>query len=162
MGGGEIDRPGVSGPRGGLSEPCRPEWDVETSTQTRRQEARRDARTVTAERRAALLNQAKRLEELAARVMTAVGDRDGSSNIGAVIWAGAERTDPSRGVDCVEPSSGAAITSACERRHDSVGLLVNLRRTRDRDYGTQDNASVGRLAPWNIVRGGMSDRRNTG
>lgn len=46
------------------------------SQQTRRQEARRDARTVTAKRRAALLDRAKRVEDLAVQVMTAIGERD--------------------------------------------------------------------------------------
>lgn len=47
------------------------------SQQTMRQKARRDARRTTAKRRAALLERAKRLEDLAAvQVMTAVGERD--------------------------------------------------------------------------------------
>ena len=46
------------------------------SQQTMRQRARRDARTVTSRRRAELLKRAKRLEDLAVRVMTAIGERD--------------------------------------------------------------------------------------
>jgi hypothetical protein len=46
------------------------------SQQTMRHKARRDARTVTSKRRAALFERGKRLEDLAVQVMTAIGERD--------------------------------------------------------------------------------------
>lgn len=46
------------------------------SQQTMRQQARRDARTVTSKRRVALMARAKRLEDLAVLVVTALGERD--------------------------------------------------------------------------------------
>jgi hypothetical protein len=46
------------------------------SQQTMRQKARRDARSVTSKQRAAPFERAKRLEDLAVQVMTAVGEWD--------------------------------------------------------------------------------------
>ncbi|MFC0221134.1 hypothetical protein [Nocardioides zeicaulis] len=46
------------------------------ATQTLRQLARRDARSVAAKRRAELLKRAKRVEDLAVEVVTAIGERD--------------------------------------------------------------------------------------
>lgn len=46
------------------------------STQSVRQAARRDARTIAGKRRAELLDRSRRLEALAVEVMTAIAERD--------------------------------------------------------------------------------------
>ncbi len=48
------------------------------STQSLRQAARRDARTVALKRRAEFFDRSKRLEDLAVNVITAVAERDRS------------------------------------------------------------------------------------
>ncbi|MDR7254291.1 hypothetical protein J2X46_003284 [Nocardioides sp. BE266] len=51
-------------------------WRAVVSQQVDRQRARREARTVASRRRASLLARAKRLEDLAVEVLTALADRD--------------------------------------------------------------------------------------
>lgn len=84
------------------------------SQQTMRQIARRDARTVTSKRRAALLARAKRLEDLAVQVMTAIGERD------AAVAAAEQRAgDALREMTTVE---SVTLREAVEWCGDQIGI----------------------------------------
>ncbi|ABL79383.1 MULTISPECIES: hypothetical protein [unclassified Nocardioides] len=92
------------------------------SQQTMRQKARRDARTVTSKRRAALLERAKRLEDLAVQVMTAIGERD------AAVAAAEQRAGNAlREMTTVE---GVTLREAVEWCGDQIGVreATRLRR----------------------------------
>ena len=92
------------------------------SEQTMRQKARRDARSVTSKRRAALLERARRLEDLAVEVMTAVGERD------AAVAEAEERAGAAlREMTKVE---GVTLRSAVEWCGDQIGVreATRLRR----------------------------------
>jgi len=92
------------------------------SQQTMRQKARRDARSVTSKRRAALLERARRLEDLAVEVMTAVGERD------AAVAEAEERAGAAlREMTKVE---GVTLRSAVEWCGDQIGVreATRLRR----------------------------------
>jgi hypothetical protein len=92
------------------------------SQQTMRQKARRDARSVTSKRRAALLERAKRLEDLAVQVMTAVGERDA-----AVAEAEQRAGNALREMTTVE---GVTLREAVEWCGDQIGVreATRLRR----------------------------------
>lgn len=92
------------------------------SQQTMRQQARRDARTVTSTRRAELLERAKRLEDLAVLVMTAIGERDA-----AVVAAEQRAGSALRQMTTVE---GATLREAVEWCGGRVGIreATRLRR----------------------------------
>jgi hypothetical protein len=92
------------------------------SQQTMRQKARRDARGVTSKRRAALLERAKRLEDLAVQVMTAVGERDA-----AVAEAEKRAGNALREMTTVE---GVTLREAVEWCGDQIGVreATRLRR----------------------------------
>ena len=97
------------------------------SQQTMRQKARRDARTVTSKRRAALLERAKRLEDLAVQVMTAIGERD------AAVAAAEQRAGNAlREMTTVE---GVTLREAVEWCGDQIGVreATRLRRLADDD-----------------------------
>lgn len=102
------------------------------STQSLRQVARRDARTVASKRRSELLDRSKRLEDLAVEVMTAVRERE--------IWvAKAERMagDALREMTAVE---GLSLREAVEW----CGHSVDLREaTRLRKVGTMPDRAEG-------------------
>jgi hypothetical protein len=88
--------------------------DDQVSQQTMRQKARRDLRTVTSKRRAALLERAKRLEDLAVQVMTAVGERD------AAVAAAEERAGNAlREMTTVE---GVTLREAVEWCGNQIGV----------------------------------------
>jgi hypothetical protein len=94
-----------------------------------RQKARRNARTVTSKRRAALLERAKRLEDLAVRVMTAIGERD------AAVAAAEQRAgDALREMTTVE---GVTLREAVEWCGDQIGVreATRLRRLGREDQG---------------------------
>jgi hypothetical protein len=99
--------------------------DEQMSQQTMRQQARRDARTVTSKRRAALLERAKRLEDLAVQVMTAIGERD------AAVAAAEQRAGNAlREMTTVE---GVTLREAVEWCGDQIGVreATRLRRLAD-------------------------------
>jgi len=101
--------------------------DEQMSQQTMRQKARRDARTVTSKRRAALLERAKRLEDLAVQVMTAIGERD------AAVAAAEQRAGNAlREMTTVE---GVTLREAVEWCGDQIGVreATRLRRLTDDD-----------------------------
>ena len=92
------------------------------SQQTMRQKARRDARTVTSKRRSALLERARRLEDLAVQVMTAIGERN------AAVAAAEQRAGNAlREMTTVE---GVTLREAVEWCGDRIGVreATRLRR----------------------------------
>jgi hypothetical protein len=110
------------------------------SQQTMRQKARRDARTVTSKRRAALLERAKRLEDLAVQVMTAIGERD------AAVAAAETRAGAAlREMTTVE---GVTLREAVEWCGDQIGVreATRLRRLAENDQdaekGDEDGATA--------------------
>lgn len=92
------------------------------SQQTMRQQARRDARTVTSKRRAALMERARRLEDLAVLVVTALGERDM-----AVAKAEQRAGCALREMTAVE---GVTLREAVEWCGDKVGLREAARLCR--------------------------------
>jgi len=97
------------------------------SQQTMRQKARRDARTVTSKRRAALLERARRLEDLAVQVMTAIGERD------AAVAAAEQRAGNAlREMTMVQ---GVTLREAVEWCGDQIGVreATRLRRLAEGD-----------------------------
>ena len=110
------------------------------SQQTMRQRARRDVRSVTSKRRAALLKRAKRLEDLAVLVMTAVGERD-AAVAEAERRAGAALREMTR----VE---GVTLREAVEWCGDQIGVreATRLRRLSENgqevEEGDEDGASA--------------------
>lgn len=92
------------------------------SQQTMRQQARRDARTVTSRRRAELLERAKLLEDLAVLVVTAIGERDA-----AVVAAEQRAGSALRQMTTV---GGATLREAVEWCGGRVGIreATRLRR----------------------------------
>ena len=110
------------------------------SRQTMRQKARREARTVTSKRRAALLERAKRLEDLTVRVMTAIGERD------AAVAAAEQRAGNAlREMTAVE---GVTLREAVEWCGGQIGLreATRLRRLAENDQdgekGDEENGST--------------------
>lgn len=97
------------------------------SQQTMRQIARRDARTVTSKRRAALLERARRLEDLAVQVMTAIGERDA-----AVAAAEVQAGQALREMTIAE---GVSLRDAVEWCGDQISLRE---ATRLRKVGAAD------------------------
>jgi hypothetical protein len=105
------------------------------SQQMMRQKARRDARTVTSKRRAALLERAKRLEDLAVQVMTAIGERD------AAVAAAEQRAGNAlREMTTVE---GVTLREAVEWCGDQIGVreATRLRRLADDDQVDHDDSA---------------------
>jgi hypothetical protein len=110
--------------------------DDQMSRQTMRQQARRDARTVTSKRRAALLERAKRLEDLAVQVMTAIGERD------AAVAAAEQRAGNAlREMTTVE---GVTLREAVEWCGDQIGIreATRLRRLARNDEGETDEGET--------------------
>jgi len=102
------------------------------SQQTMRQKARRDARSVTSKRRAALLERAKRLEDLAVQVMTAIGERD------AAVAAAEQRAGNAlREMTTVE---GVTLREAVEWCGDQIGVREATRPRRLADDDQDDGA----------------------
>ena len=106
------------------------------SQQTMRQRARRDARTVTSKRRAALLERAKRLEDLAVQVMTAVGERDA-----AVAEAEKRAGAALREMTTVE---GVTLREAVEWCGDQIGVreATRLRRLAENDQDAEKGGAT--------------------
>ena len=106
------------------------------SQQTMRQKARRDARTVTAKRRAELLERAKRLEDLAVQVMTAMGERDT-----AVAAAERRAGNALREMTTVE---GVTLREAVAWCGDQLGVreATRLRRLADDEQGADGAANA--------------------
>lgn len=105
------------------------------SQQTMRQIARRDARSVTSKRRAALLERAKRLEDLAVQVMTAIGERD------AAVAATEQRAGEAlRQMTTVE---GVGLREAVEWCGDQISVrdATRLRKVGVFDEPTSPSAS---------------------
>ena len=92
-----------------------------------RQKARRDARTVTSKRRAALLERARRLEDLAVQVMTAIGERD------AAVAAAEQRAGNALGE--MTTVQGVTLREAVEWCGDQIGVreATRLRRLAEND-----------------------------
>jgi hypothetical protein len=110
------------------------------SQQTMRQKARRDARTVTSKRRAALLERAKRLEDLAVQVMTEIGERD------AAVAAAEQRAGKALGeMTTVE---GVTLREAVEWCGDQIGVreATRLRRLADEVQGGGTPATMASTA----------------
>jgi hypothetical protein len=108
------------------------------SRQTVRQKARRDARTVTSKRRAVLLERAKRLEDLAVQVITAIGEREA-----AVAEAENRAGKALREMTSIE---GVTVREAVEWCGNHIGLreATRLRRLADEsDAGDQTDAGSG-------------------
>lgn len=106
------------------------------SQQTMRQKARRDARTVTSKRRAALLERAKRLEDLAVQVMTAVGERN------AAVAAAEQRAGAAlREMTTVE---GVTLREAVEWCGDQIGVreATRLRRLAENDQDAEKGGAT--------------------
>src|SRR3954469_16008375 len=103
------------------------------SQQTMRQKARRDARTVTSKRRAALLERAKRLEDLAVQVMTAIGERD------AAVSAAEQRAG--NALLQMTTVEGVTLREAVEWCGDQIGVreATRLRRKADDHQNVQDD-----------------------
>ena len=104
------------------------------SQQTMRQKARRDARSVTTKRRAAHLERAKRLEDLAVQVMTAVGERDA-----AVVEAEKRAGAALREMTKVE---GVTLRAAVEWCGDQIGVREATRLRRLAENGHKDGATA--------------------
>jgi hypothetical protein len=104
------------------------------SQQTMRQKARRDARSVTTKRRAAHLERAKRLEDLAVQVMTAVGERDA-----AVVEAEKRAGAALREMTKVE---GVTLRAAVEWCGDQIGVREATRLRRLAENGHEDGATA--------------------
>jgi hypothetical protein len=106
------------------------------SQQTMRQKARRDARSVTSKRRAALLERAKRMEDLAVQVMTAVGERD-AAVAEAEMRAGAAL----REMTTVE---GVTLREAVEWCGDQIGVreATRLRRLVENDQDAEKGGAT--------------------
>jgi hypothetical protein len=104
------------------------------SQQTMRQKARRDARSVTSKRRAALLERARRLEDLAVQVMTAVGERDA-----AVAKAEKRAGAALREMTTVE---GVTLRAAVEWCGDQIGVREATRLRRLAENGHEDGAKA--------------------
>lgn len=110
------------------------------SQQTMRQKARRDARTVTSKRRAALFERAKRLEDLAVQVMTAIGERD------AAVAAAEQRAGSAlREMTTVE---GVTLREAVEWCGEQIGRreATRLRRLAEDDQDDRAPATTATTA----------------
>ena len=107
------------------------------SNQTMRQKARRDARTVTSRRRAALLERAKRLEDLAVEVMTAIGERD-EAVAEAEKRAGAALHE-------MTTTEGVTLREAVEWCGDQIGVreATRLRRLTDDERDVSATTAAG-------------------
>jgi hypothetical protein len=105
------------------------------SQQTMRQKARRDARAVTSKRRAALLERARRLEDLAVQVMTAIGERD------AAVAAAEQRAG--NALREMTMFGGVTLREAVEWCGDQIGVreATRLRRLADHDQGDDNEAT---------------------
>ena len=122
--------------------------DKQMSQQTMRQKARRDARTVTSKRRAALLERAKRLEDLAVQVMTAIGERD------AAVAAAEQRAGNAlREMTTVE---GVTLREAVEWCGDQIGVreATRLRRLVENDQDAEKGGATGLAATAAPAEGG--------
>ncbi|GAB3668727.1 hypothetical protein GCM10027596_39980 [Nocardioides korecus] len=104
------------------------------SQQTMRQKARRDARSVTSKRRAVLLERARRLEDLAVQVMTAVGERD-AAVAKAEVRAGAALREMTK----VE---GVTLRAAVEWCGDQIGVREATRLRRLVENNHEDGATA--------------------
>ena len=104
------------------------------SQQTMRQRARREARSVTLKRRAVLLERARRLEDLAVQVMTAVGERDA-----AVAEAEKRAGVALREMTKVE---GVTLRVAVEWCGDQIGVREATRLRRLAENGHEDGATA--------------------
>ena len=106
------------------------------SQQTMRQKARRDARSVTSKRRAALLERAKRMEDLAVQVMTAVGERD----------AAVAEAEKRAGAALCEMTTveGVTLREAVEWCGDQIGVreATRLRRLAENDQDAEKGGAT--------------------
>jgi hypothetical protein len=121
------------------------------SQQTMRQKARRDARTVTSKRRAALLERAKRLEDLAVQVMTAVGERDA-----AVAEAEKRAGNALHEMTTVQ---GLTLREAVEWCGDQIGVreATRLRRLTENDQDDSAHATTAAAESWGAGAGTAVD-----
>lgn len=117
------------------------------SQQTMRQKARRDARTVTSKRRGALLERAKRLEDLAVQAMTAIGEREA-----AVAEAEQRAGNALREMTMVQ---GVTLREAVEWCGDQTGVreATRLRRLTDDDQDESATATTGTVESGGVGAG---------
>ena len=124
------------------------------SQQTMRQKARRDARSVTAKRRAALLERAKRLEDLAVQVMTALGERD------AAVAKAEERA----GAALCEMTKveGVTLRAAVEWCGDQIGVREATRLRQLAENSHKDGATARAASAAAAASGGADGRTEAG
>ena len=132
------------------------------SQQTMRQKARRDARSVTSKRRAALWERARRLEDLAVQVLTALGERD------AAVAKAEERAGAAlREMTKVE---GVTLRAAVEWCGDQIGVreATRLRRLAENGHegghegGHEDGATARTARAAATESGGAGGRTEAG